>query len=66
MLDYFRRKCVELNDAIPTLETLGVACAAAFAAEQSAYDFSVIQYGKERDLTDFKNEVVVVVNVASE
>jgi len=38
----------------------------ALAAEQNAYDFSVIQYGKERDLTEFKNEVVVVVNVASE
>jgi hypothetical protein len=45
-----------------------VACgfADALAAEQNAYDFSVIQYGKERDLTEFKNEVVVVVNVASE
>lgn len=32
----------------------------------SLYDLTAMQYGKERPLSDFKNKVTVVVNVASE
>lgn len=32
----------------------------------SLYDFKVSQYGKERDLNEFKGRVALVVNVASE
>lgn len=33
---------------------------------ESLYDLTAMQYGKERPLSDFKNKVTVVVNVASE
>lgn len=38
----------------------------AHAGEENAYDFSVVQYGKERDLSEFKDQVTVILNIASE
>lgn len=34
-------------------------------ASEDAYGFSALQYEKERDLTDFRREVTVVLNIAS-
>lgn len=36
------------------------------ALPSSVYDFSVVQYGKERNLKDFDGQVTVVLNIASE
>ena len=37
----------------------------AFAGE-SAYDFQVKQYDVERDLSEFRDQVTVILNIASE
>jgi glutathione peroxidase-family protein len=36
------------------------------AAPSSVYDFTVVQYGKERTLKEFDGQVTVVLNIASE
>ena len=36
------------------------------AAPQSLYDFTVTQYGTERTLEEFKGQVTVVLNIASQ
>lgn len=41
---------------------IGSGCA---IASEDAYGFSALQYEKERDLTDFRREVTVVLNIAS-
>lgn len=51
---------------IGTLRKNCVAYADAFAAEDSAYDFKVVQSDKERDLSEFKGQVTVILNIASE
>ncbi len=38
----------------------------ALASPSSAYDFTVVQYGKERTLKEFEGQVTVVLNIASE
>jgi hypothetical protein len=38
----------------------------AAAAESSAYDFTAVQYDKEVSLSQFKNKVTVIMNIASE
>ena len=32
----------------------------------SAYDFKVVQYGRERTLEEFKGQVTVILNIASQ
>ena len=36
------------------------------AKEKCLWDFSAVQYGKERSLSDFEDQVLVIVNIASE
>lgn len=38
----------------------------AIASPTSVYDFTVVQYGKERTLKEFDGQVTVVLNIASE
>ena len=57
-------------DVVPVLaEARLIHCfvfADAFAAEESAYAFKVVQFDKERDLSEFKGQVTVILNIASE
>ena len=46
----------------------GCACAgrSSAAAQRSLYDFTAPQFEKERSLADYRGQVVVVMNIASE
>lgn len=48
------------------LGVAGLVAPAAGAVPQSIYDFTALQYEKEVSLSVFKDQVVVILNIASE